>query len=84
MTKPRASIPAAALMGTSVSDEQAELVRAAGFKFTIHLLDGDDAGREAAKVAAHVLSKQVYVRTLELPDGDKPDTMSASFMKRLT
>ena len=78
-----AGIPAAALMGTSLSASQAELVARAGFRYAILLLDGDEAGRKAAPEAAFVLSQHVYVRTMELPDGVKPDTVSEDFLKRL-
>jgi len=77
-----AGIPAAALMGTSLSHAQAELVRKAGFRYAILLLDGDMAGREAAPDAAFVLSQHVYVRTMELPDGVKPDTVSEDFLNQ--
>ena len=79
-----AGIPVAALMGTSLSEAQAKLVRAAGFKYTTLLLDGDDAGRAAADAAVPTLSRYLYTRILQLPDGVKPDTMSAEFMKRLS
>lgn len=77
-----AGIPVVALMGTSVSEAQAQLVREAGFKFVTQLLDGDEAGRAAAKENAHILAKHVYVRTIELPDGEKPDTVSEDFLKQ--
>lgn len=79
-----AGIPAAALMGTSLSVEQAKLVREAGFKLATLLLDGDDAGREAAIAAAPILAEHVYTRILPLPDGVKPDDMPERFLKRLT
>ena len=77
-----AGIPAAALMGTSLSTAQAELVRTAGFRYAILLLDGDEAGRKAAPEAAFVLSQHVYVRTMELPDGVKPDKVSEDFLNQ--
>ena len=77
-----AGIPVVALMGTSVSQAQAQLVREAGFKFITQLLDGDEAGRAAAKENAHILAQHVYVRTIELPDGEKPDTVSEDFLKQ--
>ena len=39
-------------------------------------------GREATPDAAFVLSQHVYVRTMELPDGVKPDTVSEDFLKQ--
>jgi len=77
-----AGVPAVALMGTSISPTQAEVVRKAGFRHAILLLDGDKAGREAAPDAAFVLSQHVYVRTLELPEGAKPDTVSEDFLNQ--
>jgi len=77
-----AGIPAAALMGTSLSPTQAGLVRNAGFRYAILLLDGDEAGRAAAPEAAFVLSQHVYVRTMGLPDGVKPDTVSDDFLNQ--
>ena len=76
-------IPAVALLGTDVSAAQAELLLEAGFKYAILLLDGDEAGRLAAPAAVHVLSQTVYVKTLLLPEGSKPDTMDASIVSRL-
>ncbi len=67
-------------MGTSLSAAQAELVRKAGFSYAILLLDGDEVGRAAAPEAAFALSQHVYVRTMELPDGVKPDTVSDDFL----
>lgn len=77
-----AGIPATALMGTSLSPAQAELVREAGFRYAILMLDGDKAGRKAAPDAAFVLSQHVYVRTMKLPDGVKPDTVSEDFLNQ--
>jgi len=54
----------------------------AGFKFVTQLLDGDDAGRSAAKENAHILAQHVYVRTIEMPDDEKPDTVSEDFLKQ--
>jgi len=79
----QAGIPAVALMGTSVSQHQAALLREHGFKFATLLLDGDDAGRKAAVTAAHVLSQHVYVHTLDLPDGVGPDDMDEELVDRL-
>ncbi|WP_299293985.1 CHC2 zinc finger domain-containing protein [uncultured Tateyamaria sp.] len=74
-------IPTAALMGSSVSPEQAELIRTVGIRHALLLLDGDDPGRKAAPAAAHVLSQHVYVRTLVLPEGEKPDSVPAKFLE---
>lgn len=75
-----AGIPVAALMGTSLSDEQAQLVRDAGFKYVTLLLDGDDAGRLASAANASILAKYIYVRIVELPEGEKPDSVPDDFL----
>jgi DNA primase len=79
----REGIPAAALMGTTCSAHQAELVVSAGFKFVTVILDGDDAGRKAIPEVVTTLARKVYVRTIELPEGIKPDTMSVEYLDRL-
>ena len=75
-------IATAALMGTSISEQQANLIRDLGYKFAILLLDGDDAGRQAIPEAANILSQHVYVRTVSLPDGEKPDSVPESFLQQ--
>ena len=79
----RAGIPTAALLGSSCSPQQVELIRNAGFKFVILLLDGDEAGRKGTIDALGKLSRSVYVRQVELPDGMKPDAMPESWFERL-
>ena len=80
----RLGIPVVALMGTSVSEEQAQMIRDLGYKFAILLLDGDDAGRNATKEASFVLSQHVYVRSIALPDGEKPDSVEEGFLSQFT
>ncbi len=79
----RAGIPAAALMGTTCSPEQAALIKPAGFHFVTVLLDGDEAGRQSAPGVLAEVGRHVYVRTLELPEGTKPDTMPESWFEHL-
>lgn len=78
-----ASIPAVALLGTSISYAQAGLLADAGFRHAVLVLDGDDAGRQATPDVLHVLSQSLYVKTLVLPEGVKPDTMDESIVSRL-
>lgn len=75
-------IPAAALMGTSCSETQAQLIRACGIRYAIQLMDGDEAGYTAANTNAYVLSQHVYTRTVLLPEGEKPDSVPASFLEQ--
>jgi len=78
-----AGIPTVALLGTDVSDAQAACLNDAGFKYALLILDGDDAGRKANAAAVHTLSQSLYVKTLVLPEGTKPDTMDESMVDRL-
>ncbi|MEM9316067.1 MAG: CHC2 zinc finger domain-containing protein [Pseudomonadota bacterium] len=79
----RAGIPAVALLGTSLSEHQAKLIASAGFRHAVLILDGDEAGRQARPGVLSVLSQHVYVRSLELEDGVKPDTMDDELVNRL-
>ncbi|WP_299632364.1 CHC2 zinc finger domain-containing protein [uncultured Roseobacter sp.] len=79
----QAGIPAVALMGTDICVVQAKLLSEAGFKYAILILDGDEAGRLATPPLVHVLSQELYVKTLVLPEGIKPDTMDESMIDRL-
>lgn len=76
-------IPVGALMGDSVSPEQAKLIRKAGFRFVTLILDGDETGRSATPEAVNMLSREVYVHVVELPNGVKPDTMSEEVVSSL-
>lgn len=77
-----AGVPTVSLMGTSISDHQTALLAAAGFRHAILILDGDDAGREATPAALSFLAQAVYVKTVILPEGVKPDTMSDDIVHR--
>lgn len=78
-----AGIPVVALLGTDVSEAQAIRLSDAGFRYAILILDGDEAGQAATPAAVHTLSQQLYVKTLVLPDGIKPDTMDETILNRL-
>ena len=78
-----AGIPVVALLGTDVSDAQAERLAEAGFRYAVLLLDGDEAGRLATPAAARTLSEHLYVKTMVLPEGTKPDTMDEAMIDRL-
>ncbi len=64
-----------ALMGSSLSDCQEELLLQQFTKVTL-LLDGDIAGREAANAVARQLIRHVHVRVVDLQDGQQPDELS--------
>ncbi len=71
-------VPATALMGSSVSDEQVALLRAhcPRLRMLTVMLDGDEAGRKAAEMVAAKLAKHWWVKIATLPDGGQPDTVS--------
>ncbi len=65
-----------ALMGSSLSEAQQDLL-ALGFERAVLMLDGDEAGRAASREIAWTLAKRLYVRVIELPEGQQPDQLSA-------
>jgi DNA primase len=70
-----AGFPCVGLMGSTLSDTQANLLER--FESVILMLDGDNAGREATDVIARRLVKQQYVRAVTLSDGKQPDHLSS-------
>ena len=55
-------MPTVALMGTSISEEQVELLVQAGVQRATLLLDGDDAGRQACERVLPHLARKLFVR----------------------
>jgi DNA primase len=76
-------VPVAALMGSSVSDEQLALLRERGTRHVTVLWDGDDAGRKARERALPALADAFFVRAPALPDGQKPDTLGEAELRGL-
>lgn len=76
-------VPVAALMGSSVSDEQLALLRDRGTRYITLLLDGDEPGRKARERALPALANSFLVRAPLVPDGEKPDTLSETELKQL-
>jgi DNA primase len=71
----QAGFPCVALMGSTMSDAQKELIREY-FAHVIVMLDGDEAGRGAAEGIADRLRRIVYqVDVVTLGDGAQPDMM---------
>jgi len=68
-------ISAVACMGTSISQEQIDLLSSAGVKFVTVIFDGDEAGTNGVKTVCPTLSRFFYVRVIDLEEGVKPDTM---------
>jgi len=70
------------LMGCSMSDDQ-EAQLAAHFRQVVVMLDGDEAGRKAAREIAGRLANRLWVRMVNLPDGQQPDQLSTEDLQRL-
>jgi len=73
------AMPVVGLLGTSVSDAQIALLKAAGITQVISLLD---AGSEKAeRKLVHRLSGDFFVRRAVLPDGEDPATVSEAVLR---
>ena len=69
-------------MGTSVSVQQLELLAHANARHITVLLDGDEAGREAAEKVAGAIANVAWSRIVHLPDGTQPDTVNRAELER--
>jgi DNA primase len=79
----QAGYPCVALMGSSMSQAQQEII-AARFAHVVLMLDGDEAGRRATEEIADRLNDVVYlVKIVELPGGVQPDQLSEDEIRRL-
>lgn len=76
-------VPAVALMGRSLSQEQEKLLVESGVKALTLMLDGDPPGREAQAGLLQRLAGKFHVRTAELPDGTDPDTVDESVLREV-
>ena len=66
-----------ALMGTSFSQRQSELLLGRFASVTL-MLDGDEPGRRAAEYIVQLLTPKVPVNKVELPNRSQPDQLSSS------
>jgi DNA primase len=72
----QAGFPCVALMGSTMSKKQEELL-AEHFGYVVVMLDGDEAGRVAAERIADRLQRVIYqVDVVVLPDNAQPDQLS--------
>jgi DNA primase len=79
----QAGFPAVAVMGSDVSDRQADIL-CARFERLVIFFDGDAAGRQGTDRALVALGRRGrYVRAVLLPDGSQPDQLSEEEIKRL-
>ena len=78
-------LPAVALMGSSLSEEQVALLRehCPALRFVTVMLDGDEAGEKAGDIITARLAKHWWTRKVALPDGTQPDTVETSVLEQL-
>jgi DNA primase len=76
-------LPAVALMGTSVSVKQLELLAHANARHITVMLDGNEAGHAAAERVAGAIANVAGARIVHLPDGTQPDTVEPAKLERL-
>ena len=65
-----------AVMGASLSDEQAVILVATG-RPIILFFDGNEAGQMGMRLAAAKLIRRTFVRVVSLPNGKEPDELPA-------
>lgn len=70
-----------ALMGSTISDEQADLL--CERERLVLMLDGDDAGREGERECYRKLRTRVFLRSVHLADGEQPDDLSGDRLREL-
>ena len=78
-------VPAVALMGSSISEEQGALLQqhCPALRFLTVMLDGDEAGRKQADSVAVYLARHWWVRIAALQEGEEPDTLTQGELERL-
>jgi hypothetical protein len=74
------NVPAVALMGTSLSDPQMDLLRQSGARRFTLLLDADQAGRKAMAYLLPRLASLFFVHTPALPDNESPDIVAEDLL----
>ena len=75
-------LPVVGIMGSSLSDTQAELI-ATNFKRAIVMLDGDAAGQEALPTVVTQLARLMDVRVAQVPHGSQPDALSSTEIQKV-
>jgi DNA primase len=72
----------AALMGSKLSNRQADLI-GTYFDQVILMLDGDDAGKAATTAATTALSSNLVVQSVELASATQPDQLASEEINQL-
>jgi DNA primase len=78
----QAGYPVVALMGSTTSPHQADLL-ADTFSCAVLMLDGDQAGRHGAVSIAQMLGIRMAVSAISLEDGRQPDQLAAVEIRQL-
>jgi len=78
----QAGFPCVALLGSSLSEEQEDLI-SAEFSRVILLLDGDEAGRRCTEDCLKRLSRKLFIRVVDLSDGKQPDMLNERELQEL-
>lgn len=76
-------IPVVAVMGTSISSSQVQLLLEHGVTHAVLCFDGDQPGIEATPAALAQLAPELFVRCFSLPDDASPDTASVEALQSL-
>lgn len=76
-------IPAVAVMGTAVSDEQVALLRTLGVSRATVLFDGDAEGQAAVADAVLAVAGAMFVRSARLPGDDDPASVEVGILHAL-
>lgn len=77
----QAGFPAVALMGSSLSEAQEEILTAK-FERAVVMLDGDEPGRLATAECLIRLGQRMWVRVARLPDAIQPDLLTTNELQR--
>jgi len=78
----QAGFPAVALMGSTMSEAQEQLL-ICDFDRVVVMLDGDEAGRKAADEFSARLVRKVFVRVVDAGDDRQPDQLSTEELRQM-
>jgi len=79
----RLDIPAVALLGRVVTDAHIRLLKHAGIRAVVVMMDGDGPGRNATATIIPFLARHLWVRLAEVPDGMQPDGLHDELVRSL-
>jgi DNA primase len=75
--------PAVACMGTAVSGEQIALLQRLGAKRIAVMFDGDPGGKTAALSLAVELTREFFLRIIDVPEGEDPASLDEKELRAL-